>query len=134
VLKIGDRIEGYRVESIDRSGVLLIGPSGMRLDLTLQMRSAAQKNLSAGSDDHGGGSGGGQQKSVWRSEDGLRARPYFADGRPDIVPTDPLPKAKEKKKNANLPWGQAKPWPQGPFPHPPSAYIERERKQQKRQR
>ncbi len=135
VVRIGDRIEGYRVESIDRSGVLLIGPTGMRLDLALQQRSAARGNLSTGSDDYAGGGAGGQQSSVWRSTDGLRARPYFPDGRPDIRPTDPNLKVRERLKNEDLPWDRnTPPWPQGPFPQPPAAYIEREREQQKRQR
>lgn len=140
VLRIGDRIEGYRVESIERSGVLLIGPNGMRIDLAPKERSAsleqsaAQVNLSAGNNGYGGGNRDGQQNSVWRSEDGLRARPYFPDGKPDIRPTDPNLKVKEILKNENLPWDRATPWPRGPFPHAPAAYIERERNEQKKQR
>lgn len=126
VLRIGDHIEGYRIESIDRSGVLLIGPSGMRLDLALQMRSSAQGNLAAGSNDRGGARAGGPQGSVWRSEDGLRARPYFPDGRPDIVPTDPNIRIKEMGKNADVPWDRYTPYPLGPYPQPPSAYFERD--------
>ena len=133
VVRIGDRVEGYRVESIERSGVLLIGPTGMRFDLAPQKRSATLGNLSERSDDYGSGGGGGQQSSVWRSEDGLRARPYFPDGRPDIRPTDPNLKIKEKLNNENLPWDRTTPWPQGPFPQAPAAYIEREREKQKRQ-
>ena len=140
VVRIGDRIEGYRVESIELSGVLLIGPNGMRIDLAPKVRSASQEqsaaqvNLSAGSDGYGGGNRDGQQNSVWRSEDGLRARPYFPDGKPDIRPTDPNLKVKEIIKNENLPWDRTTPWPQGPFPHAPAAYIEREREKQKGKR
>lgn len=126
VLRIGDQIEGYRIESIDRSSVLLIGPSGMRLDLPLQMRSPAQGNLSAGNDDRGGQQGGGQKESVWRSEDGLRARPYFPDGSLDIVPTDPNIRIKEMGKNADVPWDRFTPYPHGPYPQPPSAYHHRD--------
>jgi hypothetical protein len=136
VLRIGDRIEGYRVASIERTGVLLIGPNGMRLDLAPQLRSAARRSLPAGSGGQGGDGGGigsgGQQGSVWRSEDGLRALPYFPDGRPDIRPTDPNIKLKKRLEAENLPWDRSKPWPQGPFPQPPSAYVERERKSQER--
>jgi hypothetical protein len=134
---VGDRFGDYYVESIDRSGVSLMDPNGIRLDLVPQERSAERPEVPAW---NGGGgqqsfaapSSGGQRGSMWRNEDGLRARPYFPDGRLDVAATDPNVRAVDRRRNPDVPWDRFTPWPRGPWPQPPSAYYERDVRRRER--